>query len=255
MRKFHFAAAFFAACTGAAALALPAVNGAKITTRIFNDFTDSGFSSTNFYPASLTMHDQVGSDADGFANRHVFHLSDDGGANDAVFLNGDSFAFYSDVSITGPGEVGLHIAPWWFPGDGQFMLNGNSGEIAIFGGRMPFYSFSAHGFNYVNGATYTLGVIYNAHSNSALDPATIQYVLGIGGSNHYSPIIPFDQGNPAEDPPHGQYGLLNPFYPGGYYQANLGAGPSTAVFSNMRFVPEPASALLLGLAAFALRRR
>jgi len=35
-------------------------------------------------------------------------------------------------------------------------------------------------------------------------------------TNYTSGLLNFDQGNPAEDPPHGQWGALNPWYAGGH---------------------------------------
>lgn len=254
MRKLCFASAMLLAGAGAA-FAAPPIDSAKITPRVFNDYPGSTLSQTNLYPANVTLSDNANGTPGGFANRHLMKLSDDGGASDAQFLNGDSFAFFADVTITGPAEGGLMVSPWWSDNDGQIMLNGISGEIAIFGGRLPFYSFTANGLSYVNGATYRMGVIYNANSNTMADPATIQYMVRAFGVSHYSPIIPLDEGNTAEDPPHGLWGLLNPFEVGGYYQAVLGQGPSSISWTNMQFVPEPASFALLALGALALRRR
>ncbi len=61
----------------------------------------------------------------------------------------------ADLQITGlgQGEAGLRCSPWWSPNvDGRFNVRVGDGEIAVFGGRLPFYSFTgSHGINYVRG--------------------------------------------------------------------------------------------------------
>ena len=53
--------------------------------------------------------------------------------------------FSADVTLsgTGDGEAGLQISPWWSPNvDGRFNVRTPDGEVACFGGRLPFYSFT-----------------------------------------------------------------------------------------------------------------
>lgn len=250
----------------AAASASPIINGAVIGTRIWNDDPNSILSTSNLYPGSITITDAA-LDGDGgggeFANRHNFRLSDDGGISPAMFLNGDSFTFFSDVTISGSAnaEGGLNIAPWWsLDVDGNFMANTETGEVAIFGGRLPFYSFTSnHGVTYVKGTTVRMGAVYDPNSLSQADPATIQYYYQDGSGSYNSPAIAFDEGNPNEDPPHGLWGLLNPFQVGGYFLPKIKAGDptneSTIVWGNMEYTPEPASLALLALGALVIRRR
>jgi hypothetical protein len=110
------------------------------------------------------------------------------------------------------------------------MINGGTGEIACFGGRLPFYSFTVnHGLHYVPGTNIYLEYTYNPRQlNSAL-PATILYYVYYNGVSYYSPYINFDQGNAAEDPPHGLWGELFPAHPGGYVQVNSGNGTANEV--------------------------
>lgn len=248
------------------AAAFPNIDSALVTLRVFNDDTNSVASFVNNYPSVISISDtQV--DGDGvpgeFANRHNFRLSDNGGANPALFLNGDGFAVSADVTITGTAnaEGGLNISPWWsLDVDGNFMINTGSGEVAIFGGRLPFYSFTAnHGRTYTRGTTVRLGATYDPNSLTQADPATIQYSYTDGSGTYLSPLIPFDEGNPNEDPPHGRWGLLNPFAVGGYFQVPIAAGnPENGAeirWGNISYVPEPASVLLLLAAGALLRRR
>jgi hypothetical protein len=248
----------------ASALATPVPDSAVMNLRLWNDDPDSILTDGNLYPSSIYIQDNK-LDGDGlggeYANRHNFRLSANGGISQMNLANGDAFAFFSDVKIsgTGNGEGGLSLSPWWSQNhDGIFMLNSASGEIAVFGGRLPFYSFTgAYGLHYVKGETVREGFVYNPHSLSAADPATVQYCLIKGGTWYSSGPIPFDEGNPAEL--HGSWGMLDGAQVGGLFQPYIVVGdPTNGVridFNNMSFVPEPATLALLGIvAAFALRR-
>ncbi|MCC6427451.1 MAG: hypothetical protein IT435_11590 [Phycisphaerales bacterium] len=240
------------------------VDGANIHERIFNDDSDSFVTSVNNYPSLISINDAK-LDGDGagseFANRHSFRLSD--GGTDAAFANNVSFSMFSDITISGEGfaEGGLNISPWWSQQiDGNFMLNTGNHEVAVFGGRLPFYSFTAnHGVKYFNGQTVTCGVIYNANSLTAGDPGTIEYIYNDGTNTFSSGAIAFDQGNPNEDPPHGLWGLLNDYMVGGYFQPFINPGEPdndlTIKFENIRYVPAPGAAALLGLAGLGICRR
>lgn len=239
----------------AAAIAQPNVNSSKLNTRVFNDFPNSNLSTINNYPAQVQISDSnlVGG---GFANRHNFRLSTDNGATNAQFQNSDSFSIFADVTLSGSGngEIGLQVSPWWDPNvSGVLFMNGSTGEVAAFDGRLPFYSFTAsQAVHYTFGQTVRLGIEYAAHSNTAGDPGQIRYWYGALNSGW----INFDQGNPAEG--HGSYGVLSPAYVGGYMQAPgaaVGAGNLTANFTNIAYVPTPGVASLLAFAGLAASRR
>jgi hypothetical protein len=263
MTKSLFISAGIGACVMAAATATarPNVDGANVHERIFNDIPGSTVTSTDNYPSLISIEDANVSGG-GFANRHNFRLAD--GAADANFANSDAFSLFADVTITGTAnaEGGLNVSPWWSQNvDGNFMLNTNSGEIACFGGRLPFYSFTAnHAATYTRGETVTLGIIYDPRGNSEAAPAAIRYFLTDGGTEFSSPWLLFDQGNPAEDPPHGLWGLLNDYRVGGYFQVpGNNADPANHAeirWENIEYVPTPAAAAILALGgALGLRRR
>jgi len=242
------------------AIASPAIDSAVIKTRIWNDNPTSIVTTSNLYTSSITIKDdQIGSQGGNWANLHNFRLSADGGSTPASFANGDAFSFAADVTITGTGnaEAGLMVAPWWsLDGDGKFMVNGQSGEIAAFGGRLPFYSFtSGYGLTYTKGDTIQMGVVYRPNSLSALDPATIEYIVTIASLTYSSGELAFDEGNPAEG--HGSWGMLTPAQVGGYFQPQVWDTTvwEQVTFENMDYVPEPATMALLGLGSLFLARR
>ncbi len=205
----------------------PTPIGAVVTTRDFNDCPTSVVTVTNSYPASITVRDDT-LDCFGYANRHTWSFTADG-TTDVQFENCSLYRFCADVTLSGSGggEGGLRLSPWWSPhDDGQFMINASSGEIACFGGRLPFATFTGRfGLHYVKGTTIHMEIIYNPHGLSGpSDPATITYNIVYGGTPYSTGPLSFDMGNPTEDPPHGLWGELVPAYAGGYVQCYLGNG-------------------------------
>ena len=226
-----------------AAYATPPANGAKINERVFNDCLITTLTTVNNYPAEISF-DEGNQVCSGGANLHAWSYSDDGGANAMVLNNGDGFSFSFDARIEGVGtngEVFSRISPWWSQyADGRINCRIPDGEIACFGGRMPFYSFTVqHGISFARNATISLGMDYNPNGLSAASPGTIQYHVGWNGNTYDSPVFNMDMGNPAEDPPHGLWGILNDARAGGAIQIFEGTGGAgnnlKAIFSNMVF--------------------
>lgn len=214
------------------ALATTDPGGAVIIPRVFNDSFASILTTTNNYPSLISIND-VASGPLGWANLHVWRFSDNG-LTAYEFANTDGFRFAADLTISGDGkaEAGLQISPWWSPlVDGRMNVRSTDGEVACFGGRLPFYSFTgSQGLTYTLGTTVHVEMIYrtNPEMNSA-SPATIEYIYDGATSGQ----IPFDEGNPAEDPPHGLWGILSPATAGGHFQffdmANSGDGTTMTV--------------------------
>jgi hypothetical protein len=206
------------------AFATPNPTGIIFNTRVFDDCPTSILTTTNNYPTLISIFDDK-LDCGGYANLHNWRFSEDG-ATGAVFNNNSAFSVSADLVIYGTanGEAGLQIAPWWSQNvDGRFNVRSTDGEIACFGGRLPFYSFTAtYGLNYVKGDVIGLEVTYLPHSLTEADPATIEYVVHYGGSTYTSGPLPFDEGNPAE--PYGTWGMLDDGRVGGHLQCFLEAG-------------------------------
>src|SRR5580765_1605322 len=220
LRSLSWSAVLLALLAGAA-LARPVVNGATIETRTFNDCPISTLSTSNNYPASIEITDAMDPQCVGFANLHSWSFSEDGGATAAVFNDNSNFHFGADVVISGAGqgEGGLRISPWYGKFvDGRMMANVTTGEIACFGGALPFYSFTVnHGITYTRGTTIHMEATYRANDLSSANSATIQYHIVYNGTPYDSPILPFGEQNPNECDPNGLWGMLNDGRVGSYF--------------------------------------
>jgi hypothetical protein len=201
---------------------------------VFNDCPISTLSSVNNYPSSISISD-TDLECFGFTNLHNWHLSSNGSTDDE-FANNSCFTIACDFMLEGAtgGEGGLQLSPWWSPDvDGRFNVRDTDGEIACFGGRLPFYTFTgAFGLHYIKGTPIHMSMTYTPNDLSSTNPATITYSLVYAGTPYTSGPLAFDQGNPTEDPPHGQWGMLNFGRVGGYYNAfNQGGNPAASVIA------------------------
>ncbi len=202
----------------------PNPDGVVIHERVFNDCPISILSTTNMYPMLVAIEDS-NTACGGFANLHVWRFAE--GGMDAIFSNDSAFRFSATLTLTGTGEgeAGLQIAPWWSPlVDGRFNVRTTDGEIACFGGRLPFYSFTASdGVTYAKGNAINLCMTYYPNDLTMANPATVEYTLIYEGMTYTSGALAFDEGNPAEDPPYGLWGILNDAEVGGHMQYLLSA--------------------------------
>ena len=206
----------------AVAHATPTPNSAALNLRVFNDCPFSTLTTTNNYPALVSFDDFVpAGTCGGFANLHAWSFSENG-TDPAVFDNNSCFTFGFDLVIsgTGQGEAAARISPWWGKfTDGRINVRTTDGEIAVFGGRLPFYSFTGNGVPaYVKGTTIHLEMTYTPNQMTEANPGTFQYSVTYGGNTYDSPVLAVDQGNDAEDPPYGLWGMLNDGRVGGLLQ-------------------------------------
>lgn len=222
----------------------PSPNSAIVTTRIWNDCPGSDLSFTNNYPTQIVINDA--DEGCTGTNLHNWSFSEDG-ITRAAFENCSHYVYSAVVTFTSPsGEAGLMLAPWWnmwwggAPADGKFMLNATSGEIACFGGRLPFYSFTAaYGLHYVPGTAIWMQISYDPNELSEAAPATIEYQLYYNGVGYSSGKLNFDKANEAEAAEHGLWGELYYANVGGYMQVpgwNGGAAcNATCDWHNIQF--------------------
>jgi hypothetical protein len=225
------------------AFATPSVNGATIETRTFNDCPLSTVTTTNNYPSLIQITDAMDPLCVGFANLHSFSFSSDGGTTAAEFDNDANFHFGADFKIegAGEGEGGLRISPWYGQFvDGRMMANATTGEIACFGGALPFYSFTVnHGITYTRGTTIHMEATYIANDLTATHPASIQYRVVYNGNTYDSPVLPFGEQNELECV-HGLWGMLLNGRVGGYFQPRANTGKSlTASWANITYQALP----------------
>lgn len=233
------AALALAGSLATSASATPLPNSAIILERLYNNCPASTVTSVNLFPGSISISDSWSAACPGFANGHAWNFSDDFGATSANLGNNGNYKFKAVVTLSGQGVVegGIHIAPWWQNMDGRFQARIPDGEVACFGGRLPFYSFTVnHGVSYVAGTPITMEIEYHANGLNAGSPASIQYTCTYGGT-FQSPVLLFDEGNTAEDPPHGLWGSLDPSFAGGVVQVNNGSNGSgyNATWTDIEF--------------------
>ena len=211
--------------------ATPDINSAILVPYVWADCPLSTLTSGNSYPSQIFFDDALDPNCGGYANLHVWRLSGDG-VSAALFPNDCAFSISADLLETGvtDGEAGMQIRPWWGEADGRFNVRSTDGEIACFGGRLPFYSFtSVYGLHYVKGTPIHLEVVYHANSLSPEDPGTIEYNLTYDNMFYTSGVLAFDQGNPNE-PEYGFWGILENAQVGGYSQVFLAPGIEGANF-------------------------
>ena len=230
-----------------AAFATPLPNSAVFHTRVFDDCPISILTTTNAFPALVSISDQNQPPQPlcaGFANLHTWRFSTDG-VNAIQFQNGDAFEFSCDMVLNGAGEGGLNLSPWFSPdADGMMNVRTTDGEVACFGGRLPFFTFTgAFGLVYTNNTPIKVGISYLPRGLSAVSPAQIVYSIRYNAINYTSGLLNFDEGNTLENPPHGLWGALNPWYAGGHMK--MFAFPSgqphgmSGTWSNIQYTTAP----------------
>jgi len=238
------------ACLAATAFATPLPNSAVVHTRVFNDCPVSVLNVTNSFPGSIVIDDQntVAPFCAGFANLHTWRFSTNG-VDPIQFINGDTFEYSCTFMLSGiGGEGGLNMSPWFSPdADGLFNVRGTDGEIACFGGRMPFFTFTgAFGLHYVPGTPIQLGISYLPNGLSSGSPASIVYNVRYASTNYTSGLINFDEGNVAEGVVHGNWGALTPWYAGGHmkmFVQTIGQPHSaTGTWSDIQYTSGPTAA-------------
>lgn len=255
------------------------INSLQVDNRFFNDFNNStlnwGPAGNATTPAPLPTDDGVLPLAGGvewrdefaalstgqgsFANKHIAWLSSDGGATRHQGNKNQSFVLNFDVKIdvAAPGirrEGGLQVnnprPALGFTDEGQILI-ASDGEVAVFGGVMPFTGF---GNVYTAGTTASVSFEYFA-------PGTADPVLGA-----YR-LIFNDAVTGVHDSGMKFWGAMEP---DGLFGFNFGTefgfkaqnqripiidDFSDITYSNISIVPAPGAIALMGLGGLIAGRR
>lgn len=278
-----FAASAFGQITNA--------NGYATVARNFNDFGNSSLTinGTAYTTANETgaisglspviFNEQFQVGGAGFANRHFAWLSTDNGASRYSFGNSESFRIDTSVQIqTGGGETpggnlqprreaGFAIfnrrtiiegnpaspnfgMPVTFTDEGYFLV-ASDGEVAIFGGALPFFSFGNAA--YTLGSVAQMSFIYNAPGTfpdpTGQNRAAVRYIF----NGATSPMLFVDNNSDISG---GGFGAGTNIGVRAQNQRNPNF-PDSAVttYRGLTVIPTPGAAALLGLAGLAAARR
>ena len=217
------------------------INSAIINPRVFNDVPGSALTTVGDYPSLIRFGDFGVSAPSGFANRHTWRFSDDGGTSAYLFQNDEFFLATMTLTLSASASAPRKEAGFLLQtlgGDGQFIVNTDGHEIVAFGGPLPFYAFPS---TFDSGETVTLGLHYFLDSNTGLR-SIIYSANGVT-----SPILPITNL---------EQGIINNTTLGGYFQiVNASGDPfnsGIASFQNITIVPEPSTFTLLGMGILTL---
>lgn len=257
MKTLGFATAM-AVFAGSAFAQIGAINGVKIETYIppFNVAIPSDLTTTNNYPALVQFDERNFALQGGFANKHQALFSTDGGTSAYALQNSDSFRldFTVNVNTLRPdgqprkegGLVFYNPRPG-FVDEGRVLV-ASDGEIAVFGGAMPFTGF---GNAYVKGTTASLSFTYFAPGE--LGPKAAYRLTAT------TTLGNFDSGIKVwGDETDGTNGFNNGTNFGFLAQNQrlpVTAEFATTTYGGINIIPAPGAAALLGLAGLATARR
>lgn len=161
------------------------INSTRLEPRFYNDMPLSNLTTGNTWP-SVFFDDKNVSAAGGFANRHLFSVSNDGGATSYLFQGSDAFTLTQKVTLNVTGSSNKEAGIIFMNngnGDHIFLVKtDNNGEVAAFAGAFPFFSFTQN-FNdhYVPGTTVTMSVTYFKDADN-LNKAIYRYNGHFSGS-------------------------------------------------------------------------
>lgn len=250
-----------------------------------------GYNALNGTPPPVTQANQVGAIAGlgpvqiredfaafvpsngGFANRHLVTFSADNGASNYQFARGESFYVQTTVKIDTAGGLGSPRREAGFtffnnrtvvdPGpvaatftDEGYMMVASDGEVAIFGGALPFHSFGSSA--YTLGSTATIGFAYYAPGVLGAN-ARVEYLLNGVSSGIKEMTNGSDLSGPTlADPAFGAGGISNYATMGvrAQNQRNFVINDFSDVqYGAVSIIPAPGAAALLGLAGLVAGRR
>jgi hypothetical protein len=250
-----------AAAGSVASAQFESINSNAIGLRYFADIPASSVQVTqNSYPGILQFQEDfpVRPPGQTGANRHIGVLSADNGMNPFIVPHNTAWYYQATVRMTGTAsnEVGLHIGGIgtnWPPGNlnadtGVLMVNANSGEIAAFGGWLPFFSTFDPVFSYMGHGQrdqdFRLAILVRPLSPTSI---TAEYFV----DGHSTGPLALDSGAVQA------YYSLNNI--ASVYAQNswIPAGPSsaTSTFTNFVIAPAPGTIVLIGAGCAVFSRR
>lgn len=251
----------------AAAAAAPArgqfesINSNAVGLRYFGDIQASTAQVTqNSYPGLLEFREDfpVRPAGQSGSNRHIGVLSADSGISPFIIPGTIAWYYAATVRMSGAAstQVGLHIGGVgtnWPPGNenantGVLMVNGLNGEIAAFGGWLPFFSTFDPSFAYMGHGQrdqdFRLAILIRPLSPTSV---TAEYFV----DGHSTGPLALDAGAVQA------YYALNNI--ASVYTQNtwISAGPSsaTSTFTNFVIAPAPGTLAFAGAACLLARRR
>ena len=173
---------------------LSTINSTRLEPRFYNDVPTSNFTFGNVWPG--VFFDDVVSAPSGFANRHVWSVSNDGGSTSYLFQGTDNFTLTQKVKLSVVGSVNKEAGIIFINngnGDHIFLVKtANNGEVAAFAGAFPFFSFTQN-FNdrYVPGETATMSVTYFKDVDN-INKVVYRY------NNHFSGCLLYTSPSPRD---------------------------------------------------------
>ena len=212
------------------------INSVIVSPRVYNDVTNATLTAVTNYPTLISFSEKNVSSTNGFANRDVWHFSNDNGTAAYQFQSNDYFQVSMKVTLVGNPATPRKEAGFVFnnPANdgGEFILDTDAHEVVAFGGFLPFYAFPKF-FN--SGDTVEMGITYFRDSNGK---NAIIYTAN--GTN--SPPLEFSNT---------EQGVINNTTIGGYFQIQTIASNPTnsgsASFGSIAIAP----AAQVGIAAIA----
>lgn len=231
------------------------VNGFDVAPRIFNDFSSSSLTFNADFAAGTANITESNYGSGVFANKHIAFFADAPGGNRVDFDYGDGFDACLTMAVNQADNVGNVEAGFNSDlfGFGLFGVLTANGEVAAFGGTLPFHSFGSG--IYSVGDTISLRMIYRPGAGEGMMPAsTIEYRynnLTTGSGWVSSGLIPFGNNEGGWPSSFNQY-----FGVGAQINspdATLGAVDID--YRGIKIIPAPASLALLGLGGLAAVRR
>lgn len=178
-----------AAITSALATAqLSTLNSTRLETRYYNDIPGSLLTFGNTWP-TVFFDDANVSAPTGFANRHIWTVSNDNGLTSYLFQGTDSFTITTQVKLTVDGTQNKEAGIVFYNdgnGDHIFLVKtGNNGEVACFAGGFPFFSFTSnYNDHYVTGTTVPMSITYFQDTDNI-------YKVIYRYKNHFSGALPW----------------------------------------------------------------